>query len=179
MDSDLNRVAVIALTGLPGSGKSTLGRQLARRMDLDFVDSDRFIEQRFGCSVSSIFERNGEDHFRDIEEAALEELTAGDTSLVLATGGGVVLRKNNRVRLLERTFAIYLHTQAGQIFRRLRYDKSRPLLQVSDPLARLQGMYAERDPLYREASHFVLDMERLSSGAVMDIIGVQYGLRRC
>ena len=132
----------IALVGLPGCGKSTVGRHLARRLGVAFVDSDQVIEQRIGCSIRLFFDWKGEDAFRDIEEAVLEELTAGTTPAVLSTGGGAVLRPANRLHLHERGKVMYLHAAPEDIFRRLRHDKTRPLLQVDDPLKRLRSLYA-------------------------------------
>ena len=89
-------MTTIALIGLPGCGKSTVGRQLARRLGVAFVDSDHVIEQRLGCSIKTFFAREGEERFRDLEQATLDELTAGTTPAVLSTGGGAVLRAPNR-----------------------------------------------------------------------------------
>lgn len=166
----------IACVGLPGSGKSTVGRQLARRIGWRFVDSDQVIEQRMGCSIREFFEREGEAAFRDMEEAVLDELTQGG-SCVLSTGGGAVLRPLNRQHLHSRSTVVYLHSAPEEVFRRLRHDQNRPLLQVSDPLARLQELYALRDPLYRETAHFVIETGRPSVaslvGAVMSQLGLQ------
>src|SRR5262249_56627580 len=121
---------MLALVGLPGSGKSTVGRQLARRLGLEFTDSDHVIEQRLGCSIRSFFEREGEEAFRDIEEEVIAQLCRQGG--VLATGGGVVLRAVNRQRLREAGTVVYLSASADQIYRRIRHDKKRPLLQVAD-----------------------------------------------
>ena len=151
----------IACIGLPGSGKSAVGRQLARRLNARFYDSDQVIEQRIGCSVREYFEREGEEAFRDLEELVLNELTE-NTACVLSTGGGSVLRPANRHHLRTRTQAVYLYSSPEEIFRRLRHDKTRPLLQVADPLARLQELYTLRDPLYRQTAHFVVETGRPS-----------------
>jgi shikimate kinase len=144
----------INLIGLPGSGKSTVGRQLARRLQLPFLDSDHVIEERLGCSIRDYFEREDEASFRDIEEAVIDELTALPSG-VLSTGGGAVLRPANRQHLHDRGHVVYLRSSPEELFRRLRHDTHRPLLQVADPLGRLRDLYAERDPLYRETAHFV------------------------
>jgi shikimate kinase len=159
----------ISLIGLPGSGKSTVGRQLARRLQLPFVDSDQVIEQRLGCSIREYFEREGEERFRDVEEAALDDLTQHHQG-VLSTGGGSVLRPANRERLHQRGQVVYLHSPPEEVFRRLRHDVNRPLLQVSDPLGRLRDLYALRDPLYREAAHFVIETGRPSVAALVGAI---------
>jgi len=168
-------LTAISLIGLPGSGKSTVGRQLARRLQLPFMDSDHVIEQRLGCSIREYFERDGEARFRDIEEATIDELTQV-TNGVLSTGGGVVLRPNNRQHLRERTHVIYLNSVPDELFRRLRHDKNRPLLQVADPLQRLRDLYTVRDPLYRETSHFIIDTGRPSVANLVNMSMMQLEL---
>lgn len=151
----------IVLIGMPGCGKTTVGRSLARRMGLPFKDSDAEIEQRLGGTIRQYFDAHGEDAFRDLEEQAIDELTQGPPG-VLATGGGAVLREANRQRLHERGTVIYLRASPEYLARRLRNDRKRPLLQVADPLARLRTLYAERDPLYRKTAHHILDTHGLS-----------------
>ena len=166
---------LIACVGLPGSGKSTVGRQLARRQGLRFVDSDLVIEQRLGCSIREFFEREGESSFRDVEEQVLDELTQTGCG-VLSTGGGAVLRAVNRQRLRERTTTVYLHSLPEDVFKRLRHDQNRPLLQVADPLGRLRELYAARDPLYRETAHFVIETGRPSVAGLVNMIVMQLEL---
>jgi shikimate kinase len=161
--------------GLPGSGKSTIGRQLARRLDVRFVDSDQVIEQRIGCSIREFFEREGEVVFRDLEQEVIGELTDA-AACVLSTGGGAILRPDNRARLRERTRTIYLHSTPEEVFRRLRHDQNRPLLQVSDPLSRLRELYEVRDPLYRETAHFVVETGRPSVSTLVNMILMQLEL---
>lgn len=168
-------VNLISLIGLPGSGKSTVGRQLARRLQLPFLDSDHVIEQRLGCSIREYFEREGEDRFRDMEEAVIDELTQLPEG-VLSTGGGVVLRPNNRLHLRERTQVVYLNSMPDELFRRLRHDKNRPLLQVADPLQRLRDLYVQRAPLYRETAHFSIDTGRPSVATLVNTIIMQLEL---
>lgn len=165
----------IACVGLPGSGKSTVGRQLARRLQLPFVDSDHAIEERLGCSIRQYFEREGEERFRDVEESVLDALTL-QPSGVLSTGGGAVLRAANRQHLRQRSQVIYLHSSPEEVFRRLRHDQSRPLLQVADPLARLRDLYRARDPLYRETAHFVIETGRPSVATLVNMIIMQLEL---
>ena len=166
---------MIALIGLPGSGKSTVGRQLARRLQLPFFDSDHAIEERLGCSIRDHFEREGEASFRDVEEAVIDELTAL-ASGVLSTGGGSVLRPANRQHLRERGHVVYLRSSPDELFRRLRHDVNRPLLQVADPLGRLRELYAQRDPLYRETAHFVVETGRPSVSTLVNMIVMQLEL---
>ena len=165
----------IACVGLPGSGKSTVGRHLARRMGLRFIDSDQVIEQRIGCSIREFFEREGEDAFRDIEQLVIDELTQGE-SCVLSSGGGAVLRPSNRQHLRDRAQVVYLHSIPEEVFRRLRHDQNRPLLQVADPLARLRDLYAARDSLYRETAHFVIETGRPSVPTLVNMILMQLEL---
>ena len=165
----------IACVGLPGSGKSTIGRQLARRLDVKFIDSDQVIEQRIGCSIREFFEREGEPSFRDLEADVIDELTQR-SACVLSTGGGAILRTINREHLRQRTHAIYLHVAPEEVFRRLRNDQNRPLLQVSDPLSRLRELYGMRDPLYRETAHFVIETGRPSVSTLVNMILMQLEL---
>ena len=164
------------LIGLPGCGKSTVGRQLARRLGVAFVDSDHVIEQRLGCSIKTFFAREGEERFRDLEQATLDELTAGTTPAVLSTGGGAVLRAPNRLHLHGRGQVIYLHALPEDIFRRLRHDTTRPLLQVKDPLQRLRSLYEQRDPLYRETAHYVIETGRPSVATLVNMVVMQLEL---
>lgn len=160
---------ILTLIGLPGSGKTTVGRQLARRLGVPFLDSDQLIEQRLGCSIRAFFEREGERAFRDLEASVIDELTQG-TRGVLSTGGGAVLRGENRQRLHARTRVFYLSATPQALYARLRHDTSRPLLQVADPLAKLQELFAARDPLYRQAAHHVLETARPSVPALVHAI---------
>ena len=166
---------MISLIGLPGSGKSTVGRQLARRSDVPVFDSDHVIEQQLGCSIRDYFEREGEAAFRDIEESVIDQLTQHPTG-VLSTGGGVVLRPANRQHLHARTHVVYLRSSPDELFRRLRHDTQRPLLQVADPLSRLRDLYAQRDPLYRETAHFIVETGRPSVATLVNMIQMQLEL---
>jgi shikimate kinase len=162
----------VALVGLPGSGKSTVGRQLARRLKVPFVDSDHAIEARLGCSIREYFELEGEERFRDVEASVLNELTHNHQG-VLSTGGGSVIRPENRQALRERCQVVYLMSTPDELFRRLRHDVNRPLLQVADPLGRLRDLFKVRDPLYREASHFVIETGRPTVATLVNMIVMQ------
>lgn len=167
---------MICLIGLPGSGKTTIGKQLARRLGLAFVDSDHVIEQRIGCSIREYFDREGEDAFRDVERDVIDELTLHQVDQVLSTGGGVVLRPINRQHLHERGRVVYLRSHPEELYRRLRHDTSRPLLQVADPMAKLRELFDARDPLYRETAHFVMETGRPSVSTLVNMITMQLEL---
>ncbi|WP_332813540.1 shikimate kinase [Ramlibacter sp.] len=160
---------------MPGSGKSTVGRSLARRLRLPFHDSDHLIEQRIGCSIRDYFAREGEVAFRDLEQQVLAELARGEPC-ILATGGGAVLREANRRALRAAGHVIYLRSSPEELWRRLRRDTQRPLLQVADPLDKLRQLHAERDPLYRDAAHFIIDTGRPSVPTLVNMVLMQLEL---
>ena len=147
------------LVGLPGAGKSTLGRQLARRLAKAFVDADAELERKLGVTIPTIFEIEGEASFRDREEAVLAEFTAL-SNIVLATGGGAVIRPANRERLKMNGTVVYLHALPETLRERTRRSRHRPLLNAADPVARLAELYALRDPLYREVAESVIESNR-------------------
>ena len=165
----------VALVGLPGAGKSAVGRRLGQRLQLPFIDSDQVIEQRIGCSIREFFEREGETRFRDIEEAVIADLSASADGVV-ATGGGSVLREANRARLRDHFRVVYLRSTPEDLFRRLRHDVKRPLLQVADPLGRLRELHGLRDPLYRETAHDVVETGRPSVAMLVNMIVMQLEL---
>jgi shikimate kinase len=166
---------VISLIGMPGGGKSTVGRQLARRLDRRFVDSDAEIERRVGMPIRAWFEAEGEERFRDVEQAVVAELVE-QHGIVLATGGGVVLRPANREALRRASTVVYLRSTPEELFRRLRHDTHRPLLQVKDPLRKLRELHRARDPLYRETAHFVIETGRPSVQTLVNMILMQLEL---
>ncbi len=163
---------MIFLVGLPGSGKSTVGRQLGRRLRIPFIDSDQAIEMRLGCTIRAFFESEGEAAFRDIEAQVIESLTL-DGPRILATGGGAVLRPENRQCLRQRGYVVYLKSQPEELLRRVRHDAKRPLLQVADPLQRLRELFAVRDPLYQEVAHCTVETGRPSVGNLVQTVMAQ------
>lgn len=165
----------ISLIGLPGCGKSTVGRNLARRLQRRFFDADVVLEQRIQCSIRAFFEREGEPAFRDIEETVIADLVQ-EGGAVIATGGGVVLREPNRRRLHGQTTVVYLRSQPEELFRRLRHDTQRPLLQVRDPQKRFRELYQQRDPLYRETAHFIIETGRPSVSTLVNMVAMQLEL---
>ncbi len=162
---------------MPGSGKSTVGRHVARQLGLPFIDTDPLIERRIGCSIRDYFETQGEAAFRDIEQAVIGDVTQLDAHVV-ATGGGAVLREANRHALHDRTTVIYLRSTPDELSRRLRHDTHRPLLQQggADLLRRLRGLFQERDPLYRRTAHFVIETGRLSVHTLVNMVLMQLEL---
>ena len=144
------------LVGMMGAGKTTAGRLLARRLGRQFIDTDQEIERRCGVGIPLIFEIEGEAGFRAREAQVIDELTAG-RGVVLATGGGAVLRQDNRAHLAARGTVLYLHAQPEELYRRVRHDRNRPLLAGDNPQARLAALYGERDALYREVADLVID----------------------
>jgi len=151
----------IFLVGMMCAGKSTVGRQLARRLGKAFFDTDHEIQKRTGVSIPTIFEIEGEPGFRRRESAVLAELAALDDA-VLATGGGIVLAAGNRRLLRERGTVVYLRAAVDDLFARTRHDRNRPLLQTEDPRGKLAELFAARDPLYREVADIIIDTSRQS-----------------
>ena len=160
---------------MPGSGKSTAGRHLAKRLGWRFIDSDAQIEARIGGTIRSYFEREGEAAFRVVETAVIAEFSTLERS-VIATGGGAVAMAENRAALRANCHVIYLRTSPEELFRRLRNDHQRPMLQVADPQARLRQLHADRDPLYREVAHFTIETGRPTVQALTGMILAQLEL---
>ncbi|MEW6313123.1 MAG: shikimate kinase AroK [Pseudomonadota bacterium] len=146
----------IFLVGLMGAGKTTVGKMLAQHLHKTFLDVDHEIEERTGVKIPVIFEIEGEPGFRDRENRMLQELVERD-NLVLATGGGAVLREANRGLLKQHGTVIYLKASVHDLWMRTRHDKNRPLLQCDDPYAKLSELYNERDPLYQEVADIVVN----------------------
>ena len=160
---------------MPGCGKSTVGRLLSRRLDIPFLDTDTEIERKIGMPIRAYFETHGEAAFRDIEQEVIDEVSRLQGA-VIATGGGAVLREANRQALADRTLVFYLRSTPDELFRRLRHDTHRPLLQVADPLRRLRDLFRERDPLYRRTAHFTVDNARPSVQGLVNKVLMQLEL---
>ncbi len=158
---------------MPGCGKSTIGRQLARTRQLPFLDSDHEIERYLGCSIREFFDREGEPAFREVEQRVIGETLGAGVERVVATGGGSVLRPANRAAMKAHATVVYLHTQPEDLARRLSRDTQRPLLQVADPRQRLRDLYAVRDPIYREVAHIVVDTAHKSAAMLVNWISMQ------
>lgn len=145
----------IILVGLMGAGKSTIGRQLAKRRKAPFYDSDKIIEERTGVNIPTIFEIEGENGFRDREQQVIADLVTLP-GIVLATGGGSVLRADNRANLKAGGVVIYLRATAEQLYSRIRHDKGRPLMQTANPLQTLRDLLKAREQYYLEVADIVV-----------------------
>jgi len=159
----------VFLIGLMGSGKTTIGQLLAKRLQLPFIDSDHELELRTGVSVATIFEIEGEPAFRQREAAIIDELSSR-RPIVLGTGGGAILDPQTRCVLRERGMVVYLHSTAETAYERIRRNRDRPLLMVADPLARLKQLYELRHPLYLATAHVVVESYRDRPTAVINEI---------
>ena len=164
----------LILVGMMGAGKTTVGRMLARRLKRDFYDSDEEIERRCGVRVPVIFDIEGEAGFRARELQVIAELCELE-AIVLATGGGAVLAQENRQRLAAGGSVVYLHARPAHLWQRVRHDRNRPLLATADPEGKLEELYAQRDPLYREVANVVVDTGRQSVQSLMRDLLAQLG----
>jgi shikimate kinase len=152
-----------------GAGKTTVGKELARRRNVRFADCDHEIVARTGVSVPTIFEIEGEAGFRRRETQMMDELTR-ESDIVIATGGGVVTTPENRDLMRERGVVIYLNVPPQVLFDRTRHDRNRPLLQVENPRQRIEELYLVRDPLYREVADVIVEGGRGNPGAMVRMI---------
>lgn len=152
-----------------GSGKTTIGRKLAKKRKLQFLDSDHEIELRTGVKITLIFEIEGEAGFRKRESQIINELTS-NSGIVLATGGGAVLDPENRKNLSERGFVIYLRANVEQLLRRTAKDQKRPLLQTDNPRAKIEELLAKRGPLYEEIANMIVDTDGRTVQKIIDDI---------
>jgi shikimate kinase len=155
----------IFLIGPMGVGKSTIGRQLASLLRMEFNDTDHEIQRRTGVDIPTVFDFEGEDGFRRRERAVVDELTQG-SGLVLATGGGVVLDQDNRRCLSGRGVVVYLSCSTEQQYRRTKQDRNRPLLQTEDPMSRLRELMEQREPLYLETADITVSTENRNASVV-------------
>jgi len=159
----------VYLVGLMGAGKTTVGRSLAKRLGLDFIDSDHEIEARTGVSIPTVFEIEGEEGFRKREAQVIADLSRL-SNRVVATGGGVVLLPENRANLRVSGFVVYLNVPPYTLWERTSHDRNRPLLQVDNPLLKLEELYSQRDPLYRDVADLVVDCSRTNAHGVLQLL---------
>ena len=159
----------IFLIGPMGAGKTTVGKRLAAQLGLTFTDSDQVIQDQAGMDIPQIFATVGEAGFREHEARVIDQLTQLNQH-VLAIGGGGILREQNRQHLINRGIVIYLHCSPEQQYQRTRHSQHRPLLQTADPLARLQAIMHEREPLYRAMADHILSVEGSTSKKAVDAI---------
>jgi shikimate kinase len=156
-----------------GAGKTTIGRQLAKALKLPFYDSDKAIEESTGVDIPTIFEFEGEEGFRDREQKMLQQLTKMD-GIVLATGGGAILREENRKLLKENGFIVYLQCSVDRILERTRRDAQRPLLNTDNPRERIEALFTQREPLYLSCADYKIDTGVLQSKVVVSQILEEY-----
>jgi shikimate kinase len=159
----------IYLIGLMGAGKTTIGRHLAKALKLPFYDSDKAIEERTGVDIPTIFEFEGEEGFREREQKMIQQLTQME-GIVLATGGGAVLREENRKLLIENGFIVYLQCSVERILERTRKDTQRPLLKTDNPKERIESLFAQREPIYLSCADYKIDTGVLPTKDVVDHI---------
>jgi len=151
----MSKTGNIFLVGLMGAGKTTIGKLLAKRLHKTFIDCDHELEHRTGVKIPLIFELEGEAGFREREVALIQELSQRE-DVVLATGGGAVLSPENRAALAQNGTVVYLNARVEDLYARTKHDKNRPLLQTADPQAKLDELYRQRDPLYREIADIII-----------------------
>ena len=155
----------LILVGMMGSGKTTMGRTLAKHLGKTFVDSDDEVQKRTGVTIPHIFDIEGEDGFRQRECAAIRDLVGRD-NMVLATGGGAVLAEQNRWILKQNGIVIYLKASVHDLWQRTRHDRNRPLLQTADPHAKLTELHQQRDPLYQQVADIIIQSGKQSVHAL-------------
>ncbi len=163
----------IYLIGLMGAGKTTIGRQLAKSLSMPFYDSDKAVEESTGVDIPTIFEFEGEEGFRDREQKMIQKLTQ-IKGIVLATGGGAILREENRKVLKDNGYVVYLQCSVERILERTRRDTQRPLLKTDNPKERLQLLFEQRQPLYLACSDFKIDTGIHKSKTVVNRILEEY-----
>lgn len=166
----------IILIGFMGCGKSTVGRELKRILHEPWIDTDQLIEQRAGCSITDIFAKQGEEGFRQIETEVLRDLRHQVTSsTIISTGGGAVLRQENREIIRSLGYVVWLRADAELIYQRTKKNRDRPILQTPDPRAVIRELLATREPIYRQCAHLVIDVAGLSRSEIA--VGIRESAR--
>lgn len=164
-----NQVKNLALIGFMGSGKSAVGRLLARELGLSFVDTDAEIEKKEGVLIRKIWKEKGEDHFRQIESAVIKEVTERKHQII-ACGGGAVLRPQNAKLLKHNSLVVYLKATSDQLYQRLKYASNRPLLKVSDVKTEIGKLLAAREGIYEQVADIIIDTTKLTTREVAELI---------
>jgi shikimate kinase len=162
----LSKTRNIYFVGLMGAGKTTIGKLLAKHLGRSFYDTDHEVEKRTGVKIPVIFELEGESGFRKRETAVIHDLTKLE-NIVMATGGGAVIAEENRRLLQESGTVIYLRCSVNDLWLRMRNDKHRPLLQNVDIRAKLEQLFAERDPFYRETATHTIDTGKQPATSIL------------
>lgn len=175
-DLKMKQVDNIYLIGLMGAGKTTIGRQLAKALQLPFYDSDKAIEEQTGVDIPTIFEYEGEEGFRQREQNMIQDLTQ-IKGIVLATGGGVIIREQNRQALKKNGFVIYLQCSVDKIVQRTKRDTQRPLLFTDNPRERIEQLFLERDSYYSSCADFIIETSNWQSKTVVNNILKEYKSR--
>lgn len=165
----LNVDKPIVLIGMMGAGKSHIGRALSGALDFRFYDSDKVVEERAGCSIAEIFERDGEDKFRMVEHNVITDLLSGGVS-VIATGGGAVLSADTRSALERGAYVVWLSASVDVLMERVQKSQTRPLLQTDDPKATLSALLEQRTDLYSNAADITVDIQSDHAGETVDFI---------
>lgn len=169
----MSKAENIYLIGLMGAGKTTIGRQLAKALQIPFYDSDKAIEEQTGVDIATIFEYEGEEGFRIREQNIIQELTQ-IKGIVLATGGGIIVRKLNRQLLKENGFVVYLQCSVDKILQRTKRDTQRPLLRTENPRERIETLFSEREAHYLSCADFKIVTSSMQSKVVVQKILFEY-----
>ena len=160
----------VILIGFMGCGKTTIGIRLSYRIRKPLEDTDKRIEREQGISIREIFSRNGEEYFRDLETDLLRRLSNEEYQRVISTGGGLPMREVNRRLLRQLGTVVYLRIKPESVYKRLKNDTTRPLLQCEDPLQKIKDLMTQRAPLYEEAAHIIIDVDELNSEQILEQI---------
>lgn len=162
----------VILTGFMGCGKSSLGIRLSYKMKMPLLDTDKLIEKKQGCTISELFKKQGEEKFRELETACLKEIGTHKGSYVIAAGGGVPVKEENRRLLKELGMVVYLRIRPETVYERLKEDTTRPLLQGENPMEKIKELMAQRSELYESGADLVIDVDGVETDNILgEIVG--------